>query len=43
MGSSAAKLQELTGSATWLQGQRFSGGASASDVQSWVDSLNLNG
>lgn len=43
MGSSATRLQELTGSATWLDGQRFSGGASSSDVQSWVDSLNLNG
>ncbi len=43
LGSSAANLQELTGSAIWLEGQRFSGGASASDVQSWVDSLNLNG
>lgn len=39
MGSSATKLQDLTGSAEWLEGQRFSGGASASDVQSWVDSL----
>lgn len=43
LGSSAAKLQDLTGNATWLDGHRFSGGASASDVQSWVDSLNLNG
>ena len=43
MGSSATKLQDLTSSATWLDGQRFSGGASASDVQSWVNSLNLNG
>ncbi len=43
LGSSAANLQGLTGSATWLEGQRFSGGASASDVQSWVDNLNLNG
>ena len=43
MGSSATRLQELTGSAAWLDGQRFSGGASSSDVQSWVDSLNLNG
>ena len=41
MGSSAAKLQDLTGSAAWLEGQRFSGGASASEVQSWVDSLDL--
>ena len=43
MGSSATSLQGLTGSATWLDGQRFSGGASSSEVQSWVDSLNLNG
>lgn len=43
MGSSATKLQELTEDVTWVEGQRFSGGASASDVQSWVDSLNLDG
>ncbi len=43
MGSSATKLQELTDGTTWLEGQRFSGNASAADVQSWVDSLNLNG
>ena len=41
LGSSTTKLQDLTGSAAWLEGQRFSGGASVSDVQSWVDSLNL--
>ena len=43
LGSSAAKLQDLTNGATWLEGRRFSGGASEGDVQSWVDSLNLNG
>ena len=43
LGSSATKLQDLTDSAAWLEGRRFSGGASASDVQSWVDSLDLNG
>ena len=43
LGSSARNLQGLAGNATWLDGQRFSGGDSASDVQSWVDSLNLNG
>lgn len=43
MGSSATKLQELTDGTTWLEGQRFSGNASVSDVQSWVDGLNLNG
>ncbi len=40
LGSSATKLQDLTDSATWLEGQQFSGGASSSDVQSWVDSLD---
>ena len=42
LGSSAAMLQDLTTNATWLGGQRFSGGDAASDVQEWVDSLNLN-
>ena len=42
LGSSARNLQGLAGNVTWLDGQRFSGGASASDVQSWVDGLNLN-
>ncbi len=42
LGSSAENLQELTDSVTWLEGCRFSGEASASDVQAWVDSLNLN-
>ena len=41
MGSSAAKLQDSTDGATWLEGRRFSGGASEGDVQSWVDGLNL--
>ncbi len=43
LGSSAENLQELTDSMTWLEGCRFSGGASTSDVQSWVESLDLNG
>lgn len=43
LGSSAAMLQDLTTNAAWLEGQRFSGGDAVSDVQEWVDSLNLNG
>ena len=43
LGSSARNLEELADNVTWLDGQRFSGGASSADVQSWVDSLNLNG
>lgn len=42
LGSSAAKLQELTEDAAWLEGERFSGGAPASEVRSWVDSLDLS-
>lgn len=42
MGSSAENLQALADSAVWLEGRRFSGGAAASDVQSWVDGLDLN-
>ena len=41
LGSSAGNLQGLAGNATWLEGHRFSGGASVSDVQSWVDGLDL--
>ena len=42
MGSSAANLQVSADNAVWLEGQRFSGGASVADVQSWVDGLPLN-
>nr|WP_325185085.1 flavodoxin [uncultured Oscillibacter sp.] len=41
IGSSAANLHTLAGSATWLYGQRFSGGASRSAVETWVNGLGL--
>ena len=41
IGSSAANLHSLASSATWLDGQRFSGGASRSAVETWVNSLGL--
>lgn len=41
IGSSAANLQGLTENATWLNGQRFSGGASESAVKNWVNGLGL--
>lgn len=41
LGDSGILLEELTGSGTWLTGQRFSSGVSADDVQSWIDSLAL--
>ena len=41
MGSSSSLLAGMAGSGNWQEGQRFSSGASASDVQSWVNGLEL--
>ena len=41
LGSSATNLQALAPDADWLTGQRFSGGASRSTVESWVTGLEL--
>ena len=41
IGSSATNLHDLASSATWLDGRRFNGGASASTVAEWVDGLDL--
>ena len=41
IGSSAANLHSLASGATWMDGQRFSGGASRSDVETWVNGLQL--
>lgn len=42
LGSSAANLHAIcSDSVTWMDGQRFSGSASANDVSAWVDSLTL--
>lgn len=41
IGSSATNLHDLAGNATWLNGQRFSGGASRSAVETWVNGLGL--
>lgn len=40
-GSSDSVLREATPGATWLEGERFSQGAAASDVASWVDGLGM--
>lgn len=42
IGDSGKNLEQMAGTGTWLDGQRFSGSASDSEVQEWVDSLNLN-
>ena len=41
MGQSGSLLAEMAGSGNWLDGQRFSSGASSADVQKWVGGLNL--
>lgn len=41
IGSSASNLHSLASNAAWLNGQRFSGGASRSTVESWVNGLTL--
>lgn len=41
IGNSGQLLQKMAGTGNWQAGQRFSSGASASDVQTWVNSLNL--
>ena len=41
LGASATKLQDLTNSAAWLEGQRFSGSAARSAVETWVNGLGL--
>ena len=41
-GSSDAALRSAAGDATWLQGHRFSAGASAEDILAWADSLGLD-
>ena len=43
LGKSGARLAELAGTGTWLEGQRFRGSASQEEVAAWVDSLNLAG
>ena len=42
MGDSGTLLADLAGTGTWQEGQRFSSGASTSEVQSWVNGLHLS-
>ena len=41
MGGSAEHLAALAGSAAWLEGARFTPGASLEEVAAWVDGLGL--
>ena len=42
IGNSAKNLEQLAGTGTWLDGQRFGENASASDVDEWIDGLGLD-
>ena len=42
IGGSLDDLHALAPEATWLDGQRFNGGASQEEVAQWVDSLGLD-
>ena len=42
MGQSGTLLSEMAGTGDWQEGQRFSGGASSSDVTDWVAGLELS-
>lgn len=42
-GSSDSALRDAAGTAVWLDGRRFSAGASAEDVMEWADGLGING
>lgn len=41
LGESGDLLEEAAGTGNWLEGERFRSGVSQSDVQDWVDSLDL--
>ena len=42
LGESGTLLAQAAGTGEWLDGQRFSGGVSESDVAQWLDSLALS-
>lgn len=41
LGESAKLISEMAGTGNWLDGKRFSSGASSDEVQSWVSGLNV--
>ncbi len=40
IGRSGQNLAENAGTGNWLEGQRFSGGVTEAELQSWIDGLN---
>lgn len=41
IGQSGELLKDMAGTGDWKDGERFHGGASESDIRSWIDSLGL--
>lgn len=41
LGESGKLLAEMAGTGEWLEGHRFTSGAPGSDVQKWVETLNI--
>ena len=41
IGDSGNLLEKMAGTGDWKEGERFHGGASESDISSWIDSLGL--
>ena len=39
IGRSGPNMEELAGSGTWLEGQRFSGSVSEEELQSWIEEI----
>ena len=39
IGRSGSNMEELAGSGTWLQGERFSGSVSEEELKSWIEGL----
>ena len=39
IGRSGSSMEELAGSGTWLEGERFSGGVSEEELKSWIEGL----
>ena len=42
LGESGELLAEMAGTGEWLEGQRFQGGASESDVTDWINGLEID-
>ena len=39
IGRSGQNMEDLAGSGTWLEGERFDGDVSEEDLQSWIEGL----